>query len=275
MGSKKKKMGIVLDLDDVLVRTSYYSDIAIRTAIDAMIYEGLPTEKEECHDNLMKIRKQFGSNYFFHFDRLCESYALNPAPQRIVQAGVSAYHSVMEKLLTPSNDNFIFFENLINLGIKPCIVTSGREDKQWYKIHRLGIARFFEYGDRNTKKGNANDHKSHIYICEGDNNRFEGKRMLVKRAIYEMDIYPEISFVVDDRPYGIGAAKMEGIKYGFRYMDGTHMYTTYEDELKAYLRPEQIAKIKRNPEVHNLSQITSHLEDFVKHRDFVMHCSGR
>jgi FMN phosphatase YigB (HAD superfamily) len=259
-----KKWGAVLDLDDVLFNTSDYESKVLISAINAMLYAGFPAEKNECYEQLMKIRKELGSNNPNHFNKLCEHYGLKPAPQRIIQAGVAAYHTEREKLLVPQEETIYFLENLVKLGIKPCIVTAGKEDKQWFKIHRLGIAGYF----RSNNDYNTNNHNYNVYIWRNNKNSLEGKRILIKKAIRKMNIDPKISFVVEDSPSGIVAAKKAGIKFAFKVMQGKHMYTPYEAVVqdKSLLQD----KYKHDVEVNSLSEIIPFLEEYIKNRDFVI-----
>lgn len=214
--------GAVLDLDDVLFPTSDYVERALHSAVDSMIKAGLPTSTNQGLEKLLEIRRKEGSNAENHFDLLCEAYGLAPPPQRIVQSGISAYHSERERSLVPQAETNEFLDFLAANNFRSCILSSGIEAKQWFKLVRLGIVNYFLLNG-------AVQQKELVYIVEDKGNRLESKCALVSRFIEEAEIDPSKSIVVDDRPYGIVAAKKAGIRYGFRVICGKYSGEDYEE----------------------------------------------
>ncbi len=239
--------GAVLDLDNVLFPTSDYEVRVLRSATNSMIEAGLPTKLSEGLERLMKIRKESGANAGNHFDLLCESYCLKPAPQRIVQAGVSGYHSEREKLFVPQTETNDFLDFLVENNFRSCVVTQGLESKQWFKLVRLGIVNYFLLRNEHGQVA-----KELVYILENENNKLERKSALVVRFIEEAEIDQSSSFVVDDRLYGIVAAKKVGIRYGFRLKRGKYIDEIYGNGIDA--------RLKHDAEVTNLYELMNVLK---------------
>ena len=63
---------VFFDIDDTLVDTSSFADLARHAAIESMCNNGLPLEPEEAYDLLKDIIKEKGSNYSKHFNILTE-----------------------------------------------------------------------------------------------------------------------------------------------------------------------------------------------------------
>src|SRR3989338_8104889 len=94
------------------------------------------------------------------------------------------------------------------------------------KLRRLGILEYFSVG---------REEGSFVYLLENAAYKVEGKRKLVLEAIADLKIDPSSSFVLDDRPYGIVAAKMSGIRYGVRIRHGKYAdedYGNVDERLK-------------------------------------------
>jgi FMN phosphatase YigB (HAD superfamily) len=207
----------LLDLDDVLFPTYEYTEKVLAASVSAMIKQGLPADHDKAVKLLMSVRKERGSNAGDHFDCLCYVCGLDPAPQRIVQAGISAYHSLREKLWVPRVETDTFLAFLKDKEYRSSIITSGLENKQWFKIIRLEIQDYFLEKDEDTVK-------EFVYILPEDtSDRTKGKQDLSAKALIDMEADPEKSFVLDDRPYGIIAAKKAGVKYGIRLRRGKYI----------------------------------------------------
>lgn len=238
--------GAILDLDNVLFPTSDYEKKVGRSVINSMVAAGLPASLDEGLERLMELRNK-DPNSSNHLNLLCEGYGLLPAPQRIVQAGVSAYHAERERLLVPQPETNEFLDFLMQNYFRSCVVTLGIEPKQWFKLIRLGIVDYF------LVKEDGRAAKELVYILENAKNKLQGKQDLVSRAISEAEIDTENSFVVDDRPYGIVAAKKAGIKYGFRLKRGKYAEENYELGIDD--------RLKHDAEFHSLYELAGFLRD--------------
>ncbi|MBW2977917.1 HAD hydrolase-like protein [Candidatus Woesearchaeota archaeon] len=235
--------GAIIDLDDVLFPTSEYTGKVMNYSVAAMIRQGLKAEQEEALEMLGNIRKREGSNAYNHFDLLCQVY--NPHednPQRIVQAGVAAYHSLRERLWVPQDENDPFLNFLEAEGIRMSIVSKGLKNKQWFKIIKLGIVDYFvqrdEFGDVS---------KGFVYIMPDDHpDPTQGKQELVGKAMKDMEADPARSFVIDDRPYGIVAAKKAGVRYGIRLKRGKYSTEKCPKDTDKVLRPDfEVANLEQ------------------------------
>ena len=65
---------VFFDIDDTLVDTSSFADLARHAAIESMCNNGLPLEPDEAYDLLKDIIKEKGSNYSKHFNILTEEF---------------------------------------------------------------------------------------------------------------------------------------------------------------------------------------------------------
>lgn len=244
----------LLDLDDVLFPTSDYTEKVLHASVDAMINEGLPAEQDQALEALRAIRRKRGSNAGNHFNYLCQVYGFDPVPQRIVQAGVSAYHSLREELCVPQEETNAFLAFLNSKDFRMSIITSGLEHKQWFKIVRLGIQGYVVETDR---EGNVV--KEFVYVLPEDTvDKIKGKQELSARALRDKQADPAKTFILDDRPYGIIAAKKQGVRYGIRLRRGKYIAEECPTNLDNSLRPDF--------EVENLEQaieVISELERII------------
>jgi len=210
--------GAIIDLDDVLFPTSEYTDKVMNYSVAAMIKQGLKAGQEEALATLQQIRKEQGSNANNHLDLLFDAYGPEPYRQRIVQSGVSAYHNLRERLWVQQDETDVFLKFVESLGYRMSIITKGLENKQWFKIIRLGIEDYFVQKD---EKGEVV--KEFVYVLPDDHlNPVQGKKELAERALEDMKVDPARSFILDDRDYGIIAAKKAGVRYGIRLKRGKY-----------------------------------------------------
>jgi len=211
--------GAFLDFDNVLFPTSNYERRVVEGSISNMLLKGLPAEFNDAVGKLMDIRKQ-DPNASDHFDQLCRFYGVDRNEQELIEAGVTTYHGIRDRLVVPEEGTNDFLDFLVENEFKSCVVTQGRRDKQLEKIERLKILDYFSLEKKDGK---------FVYVLEQTEDKENGKRFLVSTAISDLEIDPQHSFVLDDRPYGIVAAKKAGIRYGFRMMQGKYVTEDYED----------------------------------------------
>ena len=84
---------VFFDIDDTLVDTSSFADLARHAAIESMCNNGLPLEQDEAYDLLKDIIKEKGSNYSKHFNILTEE-VLGKEDPLLVAIGMTTYHNV-------------------------------------------------------------------------------------------------------------------------------------------------------------------------------------
>ena len=71
--NKLEEKAVFFDIDDTLLDTSSFAETARRAAIEMMVENGLPLEKDEAYDLLKEIIEQKGSNYDKHFNVLTKT----------------------------------------------------------------------------------------------------------------------------------------------------------------------------------------------------------
>jgi len=233
--------GAILDLDNVLFPTSDYERRVVSESVLVMRMAGLPTDQNQGVERLLAIRKR-DPNAPDHFNQLCKYYGLDD-PQAILEVGIATYHNVRDTLVVSQPETTVFLDFLVENEFRNCVVTHGRKDKQLNKLKRLEILPYFS-SDQNDGR--------FVYVLEQTDDKVGRKQFLVKRAIVDLDLDPEISFVVDDRPYGIVAAKKAGIKYGFRLKVGKYTDEDYGDIDERF---------KDDREVESLSELASILKE--------------
>jgi putative hydrolase of the HAD superfamily len=182
----------IFDLDDTLFDTSEYAEIAIYHSVKSMIEAGLPCYSVlEALDKLKDIRMA-NSNAKDHFDKLCIMYGVEPN-QRIIMAGVQAYHNTKVSLISPIVGVKQVLSYLFWNGVKLGIISNGHLNKQWDKIHRLGISEYFYVRD---SKGNVCGDNVFVSLEEGVR---KPSVVLFENACKYIDVKPERCFYVGDR----------------------------------------------------------------------------
>ncbi|MBL7055712.1 HAD hydrolase-like protein [Candidatus Woesearchaeota archaeon] len=244
--------GAILDLDNTLFDTSSYAQRAIGNSVSSMRMSGLPADQKEAFDTLMGIRKK-DPNALDHFNQLCEAYGLSGgAAEKIVGIGVTSYHSTRNHLVVPQPETTMFLDFLVEQEFRSCVVTQGRTEKQIDKLRRLNILKYFSENEEDGK---------FVYVLEDPSNKEEGKKQLVETAIAELGINSSGSFVLDDRPYGIVAAKRAGIAYGIRKKEGKYSEEDY-GEVDNSLREDASAT--------TLSEVSKIVTELVIPRKIIM-----
>ena len=134
---------VFFDIDDTLVDTSSFADLARHAAIESMCNNGLPLEPDEAYDLLKDIIKEKGSNYSKHFNILTEE-VLGKEDPLLVAIGMTTYHNVKFALLRPFPRTSAILIYLKSKGYKLGAITNGITIKQWEKLIRLNIHSFFD-----------------------------------------------------------------------------------------------------------------------------------
>ncbi len=134
---------VFFDIDDTLLNTSGFADIARRSAIEAMCDNGLPVEYDEAYDLLKHIIKKKGSNYNKHFNLLTKEL-LGQEDPFLIALGITTYHNVKFSLLRPFPRTMAILIYLKSKGYRLGAITNGITIKQWEKLVRMGIHHFFD-----------------------------------------------------------------------------------------------------------------------------------
>lgn len=138
-----KHKAILFDIDDTLYDSTRQSTLARKNAIEAMIEAGLDVNKKKAEETLAKVIREYGSNYSNHFNKLLKKLGKKPN-QRIIAAGIVAYHNTKFTYLHPFEDTLPTLLKLRDMGYKLGVITDGKSMKQWEKLIRLGLQHFFD-----------------------------------------------------------------------------------------------------------------------------------
>jgi putative hydrolase of the HAD superfamily len=194
-----QKKAIIFDLDNTLYPTKKYATIARKNAIRAMIKAGLNTNQKKAYSILKKIIKKYGSNYKYHFDKLIEKLAKNKKhKEKIIVAGIIAYHTTKKQIKPFKNIKTLLKE--LKKRFKLFIASEGIKKKQWEKILRLKIEKYFD----------------DVFITNKKSIRF------YKRIIKKIKLNPKNIIMIGDnakkdlfypKRLGIKVIKFKGVKY--------------------------------------------------------------
>ncbi len=134
---------VFFDVDDTLLDTSTFAQTARKAAIELMVDNGLPLDKDEAYGVLKTIIRNKGSNYGKHFNVLTKVVLGHEDPM-LVALGMITYHNVKMALLRPfaeTTDSLIYLKSQ---GYRLAVISNGITIKQWEKLVRLNIYSFFD-----------------------------------------------------------------------------------------------------------------------------------
>ena len=134
---------VFFDVDDTLLDTSTFAETARKAAIELMVDNGLPLDKDEAYGVLKTIIRQKGSNYGKHFNILTEVVLGHEDPM-LVALGMITYHNVKIALLRPFAETIYTLIYLKNQGYRLGVISNGITIKQWEKLVRLNVYSFFD-----------------------------------------------------------------------------------------------------------------------------------
>lgn len=140
---KASESVVFFDVDDTLLDTSKFAETARRTAIEMMVDNGLPLEKEVAYSTLKTVIKEKGSNYDKHFNVLTKALLGKEDPM-LVALGMVTYHNVKFALLRPFPKTIDILIYLKSQGYKLGVISNGITIKQWEKLVRLNVYQFFD-----------------------------------------------------------------------------------------------------------------------------------
>ena len=134
---------VFFDVDDTLLDTSTFAQTARKAAIELMVDNGLPLDKDEAYGVLKTIIRQKGSNYGKHFNILTEVVLGHEDPM-LVALGMITYHNVKIALLRPFAETIDTLIYLKGQGYRLGVISNGPTIKQWEKLVRLNVYSFFD-----------------------------------------------------------------------------------------------------------------------------------
>ncbi|MCC7554035.1 MAG: TIGR02253 family HAD-type hydrolase [Methanobacteriaceae archaeon] len=161
---------VFFDIDDTLLDTSNFALMARKAAINLMVENGLPLQKEDAYILLKEIIAEKGSNYEKHFNILTKR-VLGKEDPLLIAMGMITYHNVKFSLLRPfpqTNDILIYLKSK---GYRLGVISNGITIKQWEKLVRLNLYPFF---DEVTTSGEVGYEKPSPYIFEEALKRMKG-----------------------------------------------------------------------------------------------------
>ena len=121
---------VFFDVDDTLLDTSTFAQTARKAAIELMVDNGLPLDKDEAYGVLKTIIRQKGSNYGKHFNILTEVVLGHEDPM-LVALGMITYHNVKIALLRPFAETIDTLIYLKSQGYRLGVISNGITIKQW------------------------------------------------------------------------------------------------------------------------------------------------
>jgi putative hydrolase of the HAD superfamily len=141
------------DLDDCLFNSSGLSERARIKGIEAMINLGLEIDRKEAVKIIKEIVQEYGSNSSKHYDFFIRR--LNQMKDRgekvsyneqykYIAAAVMAYHEEKVRSIKLYDDVEGCLKKLMQLSVKTAVITDGIPIKQYEKILRLGIDKYFD-----------------------------------------------------------------------------------------------------------------------------------
>lgn len=134
---------VFFDVDDTLLDTSTFAQTARKAAIELMVDNGLPLDKDEAYGVLKTIIREKGSNYGKHFNVLTQVVLGHEDPM-LIALGMITYHNVKMSLLRPFAETAETLIYLKSQGYRLAVISNGITIKQWEKLVRLNIYSFFD-----------------------------------------------------------------------------------------------------------------------------------
>ena len=141
------------DLDDCLFDSSGLSERARIKGIEAMINLGLKIDRQKAVKIIKEIVREYGSNSSKHYNYFIrrlnqindeiENISYNDQ-YKYIAAAVMAYHEEKVRSIKLYDDVEDCLRSLKDLSVKTAIITDGVPIKQYEKILRLGIDKFFD-----------------------------------------------------------------------------------------------------------------------------------
>jgi putative hydrolase of the HAD superfamily len=195
--------GIIFDLDNTLLDFVKMKEVAVDSAVTAMIDAGLAMSKDEAKEKIYWIYDEQGIEFQEVFDQfLMETYgAIN---YRILSAGVVAYRRAREAALVLYPHVTYTLTQLIKGGYKLAVLSDAPGKQAWLRLSYLNLHHFFD-----------------TVITFEDTGERKPSTLPFQKALDVMELGPEQVLMVGDWPERdmVGAKKL-GIRTVFaRYGD--------------------------------------------------------
>ena len=172
---------ILFDLDNTLYPTSKQVKKCRESAIKAMIKRGLPGSEKELEIKLNCIIKKLGSNNEKHLNTLVKQTKIEKNKHNaIISSGVTAYHITKQRIMKTYPDTKKTLDELKKRKITIGILTQGVTIKQWDKINRLGLYKYFN---------------ENVWVVSDE----QSKKEAIKEILKKYPIKKEEIIIVGDR----------------------------------------------------------------------------
>jgi len=211
--NEKIKGIIFFDLDDTLFPTTNFVKKAREKSFNAMIDKGLNEDNlEQLKINFEKVYKLEGTNSQTHYQNLLSKYykIKSPEIEKLVAIAIISYYSEKENMKTFPRT----YEILKKLQKKfiLAIISSGDGIKQWDKIYRLKLDKYFNKENiLITKSSNfEKNEEGYKKIFEKYSKKYETKNIWMIGDREDNDIIPA-------KKIGFKTIRIGTGKYNFDY----------------------------------------------------------
>ena len=182
---------VFFDIDDTLLDTSNFAELARHAAINTMVENGLPLKKNEAYNSLKEIISRKGSNYDKHFNLLTKS-VFGEENNFLIALGMITYHNVKFALLRPFPKTTDILIYLKSKGYKLGVISNGLTIKQWEKLIRLNLHHFFDEIITSEEVGIEKPHP-HIFEEALEKMNCKAEKSIMVGDKYEIDILGAIN----------------------------------------------------------------------------------
>ena len=134
---------MIFDLDNTLLDFMKMKEVAVKSAIRAMIEAGLEIDEKESYSDIVSIYEEFGWENQKVFDVFLNK-SIGYVDNKFLAAGIVAYRRAREaNLLAYPNVNRTLV-SLTKLGIKLAVVSDAPSREAWMRIYYLNLYHFFD-----------------------------------------------------------------------------------------------------------------------------------
>jgi putative hydrolase of the HAD superfamily len=143
---------VLFDIDDTLFPTTAFAAGARRRAMEAIAgFPGMRLTADRLLAELREVIAEFGPNFDSHYDRLLRRFPEEDLGGHsrglLVAAGVAAYHDAKQGGMEPFPGVREVLEAVrARTALRLGVVTEGLEIKQFEKLLRLDLYRYFQPG---------------------------------------------------------------------------------------------------------------------------------
>jgi len=134
---------IIFDLDNTLVDFMRMKEMAVESAVEAMIDAGLPMPKEKAYTRIFEIYDRVGIEDQRVFDKFLEE-TMGKIDYKILAAGIVAYRKAKEAALVLYPHVKHTLMELIKRGMRLAVVSDAPKLQAWTRLAQVGLHHFFE-----------------------------------------------------------------------------------------------------------------------------------